>query len=383
MTTRTLFVLLGLSACCLHPKEEGDAGSGTGTCGPGLGCWNCQLGDGGAGHCCGAGCVDYAHDPGNCGGCGFACTTSQACIDADCLATDCASNPPDTRCLVDGGGLGTCCRGLCIGLGDLSFDTDCGHCGEPCPLGASCSNTAWECVAAGALAVCDQSHACPPGAECVEDQGDAGGFCQWSDCTIAPTGEKCLLEPLGFGVCCAGSCVDVQIDSHNCGGCAVACQDGEACASAHCVPTAQCADGNDYADCLFAGGLTGTCCGGACVDRNNDPSNCGACHLTCTSGSSCVGGGCMVDGGWPAGCAAASCPGGLVCASWTLGELCAATSCDGGEVPCVLDGGTAGTCCGNRCVDLLTDPSNCGFCGDDCVSGSCGGASCAPVAACG
>jgi hypothetical protein len=80
-----------------------------------------------------------------------------------------------------------------------------------------------------------------------------------------------------------------------------------------------------------------TSCGNACVDTMSDDNNCGQCSSACSGGSHCVGGAC-------------TCPG-------------LTHKCNGS---CVANNASA---CGPNCVVCGT--------GQDCFSGTCGGASAA------
>jgi hypothetical protein len=107
--------------------------------------------------------------------------------------------------------------------------------------------------------------------------------------------------------CCSGSCVDRLEDPNNCGACGNVCEPGP----------------NEYADCLD-GECVYTCvegavrCNGTCTFLDSDPNNCGAC-----------------------------------------GNVCGGTTpyCDGGT--CSADNGCGG-------ADLLFDALNCGACGHQC-----------------
>jgi hypothetical protein len=79
-------------------------------------------------------------------------------------------------------------------------------------------------------------------------------------------------------------------------------------------------------------------CSGHCTSLATDAANCGACGHSCAKGESCSGGSCSCD--------ATTCGG----ASW-----------EGKR--------SAGTTCGNACVDLASDPANCGACGNACAGG--------------
>ncbi|XP_039123489.1 stigma-specific STIG1-like protein 1 [Dioscorea cayenensis subsp. rotundata] len=62
--------------------------------------------------------------------------------------------------------------------------------------------------------------------------------------------------------CCRRTCVNVMIDSFNCGKCGRRCKYGEAC------------------------------CGGNCVNVFYDPKNCGGCKRKCVKGAYCSYGMC-------------------------------------------------------------------------------------------
>jgi len=116
-------------------------------------------------------------------------------------------------------------------VGDLCIDlsTDPAHCGE-------CGN------------------ACPATAPCID------GTC------TCPNGESV----------CNGSCVDLTSDPTSCGTCGTDCVD------------LFCLEGQCSSDC---GDLSE--CSGACVDLTSNSDNCGTCGSACSTGSSCVSGGCQ------------------------------------------------------------------------------------------
>jgi hypothetical protein len=57
-----------------------------------------------------------------------------------------------------------------------------------------------------------------------------------------------------------------------------------------------------------------------------------------------------------------------VCTAQCAGRICGDDGCGGS---CGTCGGVGAQCCNGVCVDLLTDPANCGGCGRVCPSGGC------------
>ncbi|RKH40176.1 MXAN_6577-like cysteine-rich protein [Corallococcus sicarius] len=106
-------------------------------------------------------------------------------------------------------------------------------------------------------------------------------------------------------------------------------------------------------------------CGAECADLQGDPSNCGACGVTCSAGEVCQAGAC-------------ECPSGAA----VCGEACVqlasdARNCGACGNACPADKVcNAGSCteacspgserCGGGCVVLANDPLNCGACGAVC-----------------
>jgi len=270
-----------------------------------------ESGDGRAGLCCGAACVDLLWDSANCGGCDWSCPAGLQCDAGLCGGSSCDAGicPGDDACL--GEGLG--------------------------PLGGT-------------------SLMCVP--NCPADGGD---------------GQWCASDSASVGSCCGGRCVPVFWDHDNCGGCGVACAANEVCAGSsdpfflypNCIAVPGCSPGEP--PCIIDGGL-GSCCGTACVDFWNDSRNCGECGLGCPAEAICQGEECLTDAGMPAGDCGEStpCPAGEVCA----GGHCTSRSCDGTSDFCALPGGERGTCCGAKCTDTGGDSDNCGSCGAICPAGS-------------
>jgi hypothetical protein len=86
---------------------------------------NCAPNCAGGSTLCGLKCVDVAHDPGNCGGCGNPCPADMVCSGGGCS-------------LVCGGGTAKC-NGKCV---DTTVDPgNCGGCNNACPAGQVCSQS--------------------------------------------------------------------------------------------------------------------------------------------------------------------------------------------------------------------------------------------------
>jgi hypothetical protein len=76
---------------------------------------------------------------------------------------------------------------------------------------------------------------------------------------------------------CGNGCSDTQVDEQNCGGCGVACSDGEQCLQGHCASA--CVEGTQR-------------CGMVCVDSASDREHCGGCGVPCADDASCDDGYC-------------------------------------------------------------------------------------------
>ena len=137
-----------------------------------------------------------------------------------------------------------------------------------------------------------------------------------------------------------GFCFDLSSDSSNCGACSNNCgytagTDSLTCDAGACAY--DCKGGFDS-----CGGTTP--CG---VDLGNDDENCGTCGHACPSATHCVAG---------------------VCA-------CGDDACGAGAT---IECAAGLTSCGALCVDVNTDPDNCGACGNVCLPAerNCAGGAC-------
>jgi hypothetical protein len=187
--------------------------------------------------------------------------------------------------------------------------------------------------------------------------------------------------PPGLTYCGAADlCRDVSADPLHCGGCGNACASG-ICSGGVCVAPAGCEPG--LADC-----------GGRCVALASDTFHCGACFNACageppagqSSIGACVDGVCRIvcEPGYtecgdrcvdltsdPFHCGA--------CFNACVGEAPAGQSsvgqCLAGVCGIVCEPGYAE--CGGRCVDLTASADNCGGCGTVCArNASCRGGNC-------
>jgi len=78
---------------------------------------------------------------------------------------------------------------------------------------------------------------------------------------------------------CGGNCVNRLTDGSNCGACGAACPSGNVCSSGSCQRSCQ---------------IGATNCSGSCVEVNqNDVNNCGSCGHACSAGQICSSGSCI------------------------------------------------------------------------------------------
>lgn len=155
---------------------------------------------------------------------------------------------------------------------------------------------------------------------------------------------------------CDGVCVDLKVDSANCGACGQKCAPGSVCSASACVASCPAAQ---------------SACNGGCFDLSVDPRHCGACGNACQAG--CVDGGCTGQG--PSCGVLTQCNGRCVDTSVDPSNCGACGgSCDGGfcrNGTCALCAGGSLRDCNGRCVDTSVDPTNCGSCGTSCGAGFC------------
>ncbi len=297
------------------------------------------------------------------------CEGDRRCDGGRCSAVGrCASS---LDCIDVPGDRGVCAGGFCV---ECDADGDCstGHCerqtcvdGDPCKSSLDC----------GAREVCDEV-----AGHCVECLGnedcDPGATCFFGDCVelspcksdreCTPDGKLCDRD-LGVCVRCAGH--EQCPSTHHC--------ERGACVLDACQPGTFTCDGDSVARCTADGlGFEPMMPCERCVLDDGR----GICTGMGAGGAAGRGG----AGGAPSG-GTAGAPGGAggvgaaSGAGGTAGTGGAAGSSGGGASGVGGAGGTGGvTCptdtvfCVDRCVDVRSDPANCGNCG----------IACPPTAAC-
>lgn len=175
--------------------------------------------------------------------------------------------------------------------------------------------------------------------------------------------RECNSDPRFLCGSCSGGyvCADLTSDPWNCGAC------GFACAAPGPYECGACINGR----CEYACVEGAERCNGICTFLSLDPNNCGACGNVCDGPNpSCYGGVCghctpYCPERW---CGGNGCGGECVCPSGTYCEY-------NGYCYDICSPGL--TWCDPGCVDLSSDPFNCGSCYHQCApSEFCAGGIC-------
>lgn len=224
------------------------------------------------------------------------------------------------------------------------------------------------------LVECETAADCPTGFDCVKDGSDVKicvtatqlvgdtGLAEPPDFSDTLEGAVCGLHPditvCGEGqVCCNTTCVAIDSDPNNCGGCGVVCGGNETCTAGECVcGSASCSADEAQICCPDGAGFS-------CASASNDSLNCGGCGVTCAEGDGerCLAGvcGCLKKPG----------------TNPTDNDPTIIEQCTDGSVCCPARPEFPNELRG--CVDLNT-VEDCGSCGNKCGDGEqCIGGQCA------
>ncbi len=332
----------------------------------------------------------------HCGSCSNACQLPHAASACDAASGRCvvAACDPGWGDCTDAPGCET----------DLTTAAHCGSCSNACQLPhatSACSATGQCVIAACApgFADCDgnNDNGCETPLDTIAHCGGCGVSCQAPNATSVcqAGGTGCAIGQCapGFADCdgqCANGCETQLGTLTDCTAC------GDACSAPHakesCQPTGGChLDSCDsgWADCTSAPGCetqlgtVANClrCGDACTQPVHGSASCTAsgCAITCDTGYCLESGQCVSDQ-----TAASDCG--------TCGHACNApkpgtASCVSARCVGVCTGGAsvcgANTFGGGYCVDLTSDPVDCGACNHVCNAPASGTASCAASACAG
>ncbi len=193
-----------------------------------------------------------------------------------------------------------------------------------------------------------------------DDRFDATADCDDSSASVNPWAVE-LCDPEGIDEDCDGALnevaddesglfgcgynsleetwyrIDFSSDTNHCGGCRQFCCRGLTyCAGTHCIGGSCVCQGRSGCE----GDVTDYCCDDGCKDLGTDRMNCGGCGNRCAREEVCR-------------------PNAEL---FGLGEC----FCEHVGEPCPSGEWTA--CCPSGCVDILDDRTNCGRCGNDCLS---------------
>lgn len=190
----------------------------------------------------------------------------------------------------------------------------------------------------------DSQNCCVTGVVC---NTSALQFCTNGVCQCVTGSTLCPMS--GFGG--TPSCVFINSDIQNCGGCGKKCASGETCCNGICTDVLSNSSTGSCGGCgIVCTGANQTCCNGFCKNLTSDVQNCGACLQACAQGQFCCGGNCTgPDSQNCRGCGI-SCP---------INTICQNNTC----VPGCPSGFLS---CGGQCVNPNVDNNNCGLCGFVC-----------------
>ena len=225
---------------------------------------------------------------------GSGCASGSACATygGTCRTTSCSGADNGVACAYgskNGQPLdGVCCGGNCVATS--SDPANCGSCGASC---GSDTCLGYSCASSSCAPACPSGEVCA-GGTCV------GSVCDPVPASyLGPL--ACAADDGTVGSCCAsGACEEILSDPQNCGGCGIKCPQGKSCKQGLCSGASKnCGPDRLYAYCdLEDGDLSKVCCPGiGCADTGTDAENCGGCGVACADGQICSAGTCATPGG--------------------------------------------------------------------------------------
>lgn len=316
--------------------------------------------------------VNLLTDKNHCGSCDNSCGTS-FCAMGKCFSNICPDpiwGPGPNACVVYGNSICT----------DFQSDPhNCGYCGNEC-FGGTCVNG--KCICTNGFTECfnkneslffEQLNILPR--SCVDLAVDSVNC---GSCNTPCFAENYLTTEDGHpqkvvSSCINGQCmldcardayhdllVDIFTDNNNCGKCGKVCHDNESCYNGNCIPAYQAAF---YCEMKS---VYNRYCDRKCVNVTSDPENCIYCGNVCPTGMACTHAGCM-DLTWSTehcGQVGKVCLPGEVCCGGVCTKLSSsALNCGMCGVHCADDE----TCNNGKCFNLVTDSNNCGTVGNACL----------------
>lgn len=199
--------------------------------------------------------------------------------------------------------------------------------------------------------------------QCVSIDDPSCGSVGCDACSLSAGGDGIYSVSCAAGQCVIGSCVpgradcdgnpqngcEADLDSpQTCGSCSHQCAAGQVCSDQACATS-----------CAFPQ----VSCSGACHELDDDPNACNACGTVC-QGASPQTITCQPEG-----------PGEISVCGASGGASCTSPTCTNAypyvyAYPCGNCACAAGfSQCAGACVEVNTDPSNCGACGNVCAAG--------------
>jgi hypothetical protein len=248
------------------------------------------------------------------------CSANGCASDGKCDgANGCRKTPSGTSCgtamcsVSNTGVVSYTSASACDGSGNCPAGSkgDCG--GFSCASGSTCKTTCSVDNDCAAGLHCETG-ACKPDCKSQSDCG-SNSICMNKRCASCGTGTKA----------CNNFCVNTSNDKNNCGTCGMICSGSTSLCSGgscKCTQNGDCGTNGvcNNGACISCGSMTA--CGAACVNTQNDSSNCGSCQTMCAAGQSCSRGKCACALG-AAGCGK--------CLGWNF-DSCSAAEVSGWSV---------------------------------------------------